>query len=70
MRESAAGVSIRGRIGVLIAEEAGALVRSETGNRFPRDIDSPAAALLVAADEADLAVLQNALAAADPSRSR
>lgn len=69
VRESAAGVSIRGRIGVLIAEEAGALVRTETGSRFPRDIDSPAAALLVAANEADVAVLQNALAAADPSRS-
>ena len=65
VRESAAGVSIRGRIGVLIAEEAGALVRCETGDGFPRGLDTPASALLVAANEADVVALQDALAAAD-----
>ncbi len=48
-----------------IAEEAGALVRCETGDRFPRGLDVPASALLVAANEADLAALRDALAAAD-----
>ncbi len=65
VRESAVGVSIRGRIGVLIAEEAGALVRCETGDRFPRGLDTPASALLVAANEADVVALQDALVAAD-----
>ncbi len=42
------GVSIRGRIGALIAEEAGALVSGEGGS-FPGQIRAPAPALLVAA---------------------
>ena len=58
-------VSIRGRIGALVCAEAGALVRSETGGEFPRQIEAPARALLVAADEADLGFLQEALAIAD-----
>lgn len=64
VRGKGVGVSIRGRIGALIAEEAGALVRCETGERFPRRLDEPAAALLVAASDEDLRVLQDALAAA------
>ena len=58
-------VSIRGRIGALVCAEAGALVRSETGSEFPRQIEAPARALLVAADEADLGFLQEALAIAE-----
>lgn len=58
------GVSRRGRIGVLIAREAGALVCCETGEPFPDDIDAPARALLVAARDEDLAALREALAAA------
>ena len=57
-------VSIRGRIGALISEEAGALVRCETGEPFPRGIREPARALLLAADESDLEVLREALALA------
>ena len=57
-------VSIRGRVGALIAAEAGALVRCESGGLFPTAIDSPTRCLLVAADEATLEVLQAALAAA------
>jgi myo-inositol-1(or 4)-monophosphatase len=64
IRGEGIGVSIRGRIGALIAEEAGALVCSETGAPFPRRLDEPAAALLVAAGEDDLRALQEAMALA------
>jgi fructose-1,6-bisphosphatase/inositol monophosphatase family enzyme len=63
-RENPGGVSIRGRIGVLIAEEAGALVRCETGEPFPRDIEAKATALLVAGNREDLGALERALEAA------
>ena len=42
-------LSIRGRIGALIAAEAGALVHGEDGAAFPLDIETRARALLVAA---------------------
>ncbi|MDH3213505.1 MAG: hypothetical protein OEM05_13565 [Myxococcales bacterium] len=64
VRGKGVGVSIRGRIGVLIAEEAGALVCNENGDHFPRGLDEPATALLVAAGAEDLRALQDALAAA------
>ena len=57
-------VSIRGRIGLLMSAEAGALIRSETGSEFPLQIEAAARAVLVAANEADLHVLQEALAIA------
>jgi fructose-1,6-bisphosphatase/inositol monophosphatase family enzyme len=60
-------VSIRGRVGAMISAEAGALVRCETGAPFPRDIDAPAKALLVASDPKDLSALQDALAVAGVS---
>jgi hypothetical protein len=56
-------VSIRGRIGALIAAEAGALVRGATGP-FPDRIREPAPALLVATTEQDLDALYDALSAA------
>jgi hypothetical protein len=56
------GVSIRGRIGVLIAREAGLLVRGVGGEAFPDDVSALAPALLVASREDDLAVLDDALA--------
>jgi fructose-1,6-bisphosphatase/inositol monophosphatase family enzyme len=62
--EAAPGLSIRGRIGALIAAEAGALVRCEDGEAFPRELEAPARALLVAASSAQLAVLEAAVAAA------
>ncbi len=61
---SSGGISIRGRIGVLIAEEAGALVRGARGQNFPDDLETPAPALLVAGCEEDLALLDDVLAAA------
>jgi len=57
-------LSIRGRIGALIAAEAGALVRGEDGAAFPLDIETRARALLVAASAVELAALEAALAAA------
>jgi len=45
---SALGISVRGRIGVLIAREAGACVTQAGGGEFPRDVDTPAKSLLVA----------------------
>jgi fructose-1,6-bisphosphatase/inositol monophosphatase family enzyme len=58
------GISARGRIGVLIAAEAGALVRCESGKEFPSELDGPARALLVAARRDDMDALEEALAAA------
>jgi fructose-1,6-bisphosphatase/inositol monophosphatase family enzyme len=60
VRENAEGVSIRGRIGALIAAEAGALVTGATGP-FPSEIRTPAPALLVAATPETLSHLQDAL---------
>ena len=58
------GVSIRGRIGALIAAEAGAFVRSEDDGPFPLDTTTRAATLRVTAEEDDLNVLAEALDAA------
>ena len=57
------GISIRGRVGALISSEAGAWVRGRDGAPFAEDMQSDAPALLVAATEADLALLDEALAA-------
>lgn len=56
-------ISARGRIGVLVAREAGALVCREDGAPFPEALDADEGALLVAADEQALADLRFALAA-------
>jgi fructose-1,6-bisphosphatase/inositol monophosphatase family enzyme len=58
------GISIRGRVGLLISSEAGALMESERGERFPSRIDEPAQALLLAVTEQDMDHLRYALAAA------
>lgn len=57
------GISIRGRIGLLISREAGALVENERGESFPTRVDDPARALLIAAGEEDVGHLRHALAA-------
>ncbi len=59
------GVSIRGRIGALVAAEAGAVLRCETGRPFPDSVDAPARALLVAANSDDLAPLEEAISGFD-----
>ena len=58
-------VSIRGRIGALVSSEAGALLRDESGGEFPKQIEAPARALLVAADGSDMEILEEALAIAE-----
>jgi fructose-1,6-bisphosphatase/inositol monophosphatase family enzyme len=63
-----ASISSRGRIGILIATEAGALVRCESGKEFPSELDVPARALLVAARRDDMEALEEALAAAGTAR--
>lgn len=59
------GISIRGRIGIVIAAEAGAYCKGSDGGDFPLDLATPAPTLRVAATEGDLDVLAEALAAAD-----
>jgi len=61
-RHNPEGVSVRGRIGAMIASEAGLLVRGLSGV-FPTSIREPAAALLVASTSDDLENLEFALAA-------
>jgi fructose-1,6-bisphosphatase/inositol monophosphatase family enzyme len=56
------GVSIRGRIGLLIAREAGLLVCGSDGEPFPDDQVSTAHALLVAGGAEDVDVLRDAIA--------
>jgi fructose-1,6-bisphosphatase/inositol monophosphatase family enzyme len=46
-------VSRRGRIGLLIAKEAGAVISTDEGKPFPADIDSPASSLVVAGSVGD-----------------
>ncbi len=57
-------VSVRGRIGAFVAREAGAWVHCERGVEFPDDLDTPACALLTAADAETLTALEQALRAA------
>lgn len=61
LRWAPGSVSTRGRVGALIAREAGAVLRDERGDAFPGDLDTPARALLVARDEATAAALARAL---------
>jgi hypothetical protein len=65
LRIAAPGASIsrRGRIGALVAAEAGARLASESGP-FPQGLDEVARALLVARDDGALDDLRCALAAA------
>jgi len=57
-------ISIRGRIGNVIARAAGALVADASGQPFPEALETPHRELLIAAGEADLAVLREAIALA------
>jgi len=62
MAAGVSSISVRGRIGALIAREAGARVCGADGLAFPDDLETPARALLVAAEEADCEELLGALA--------
>ena len=60
------GISIRGRVGVLVSQEAGAKVYGSAGAPFPGDPDSRASTLLVCSEESDRELLEAALATAGP----
>jgi fructose-1,6-bisphosphatase/inositol monophosphatase family enzyme len=55
-------ISTRGRIGLLIAAEAGALIETAQGAAFPDALDAPADVLVVASDAEVAAALRDALA--------
>ncbi|MBW2272788.1 MAG: hypothetical protein JRG96_05925 [Deltaproteobacteria bacterium] len=55
------GISIRGRVGVLVAREAGLHVRGGGGQAFPADTATPAPVLLLANDADALATMEEAL---------
>jgi len=57
-----ASISTRGRIGALIAAEAGALVETGAGEPFPVSLDEPARSLVVADDPEVAAAIRAALA--------
>lgn len=58
----AATISTRGRIGLLIAAEAGARIETADGAPFPTEIDAPAETLVVASDTDVAHALREALA--------
>ncbi|MCS5637146.1 MAG: hypothetical protein NZ990_11565 [Myxococcota bacterium] len=60
-RESGNGVSIRGRVGLTIAREAGAIVRGDRAETFPMDLDTPHWTLCVTAEEEDQQRLERLL---------
>ena len=57
------GISIRGRVGVVIAREAGAIVTTLGRGDFPSDMGTPAPTLIIASDSSDLELLSNAFEA-------
>jgi hypothetical protein len=54
------GISIRGRIGLVVARAAGAICATESGAVFPESVAVPARALIVAASGEDAEVLSEA----------
>jgi fructose-1,6-bisphosphatase/inositol monophosphatase family enzyme len=62
-KPSQSTISTRGRIGLLIAAEAGAVIESAHGAPFPDALDAPASALVVASDAEIAAALRAALEA-------
>jgi fructose-1,6-bisphosphatase/inositol monophosphatase family enzyme len=64
VRKAGGSVSVRGRIGAMLAAEAGALVCGAEGQPFPESIRAPARSLLVAPDADILEMLVEAVRAA------
>jgi fructose-1,6-bisphosphatase/inositol monophosphatase family enzyme len=56
-----ATISARGRIGTLVAREAGAIVETAAGETFPDSLDAPAVSLVVASDRETAAAIQAAV---------
>lgn len=61
-RLSPTGISARGRVGVLVAREAGAWVGTASDEVFPQTIDEPVETLVVARNAAIAGLLQEAMA--------
>ena len=61
LRLASRSISIRGRIGVLISRAAGARAVDEAGAPFPDDLDTPARALAVGAEDEVLTHLVDAV---------
>ncbi|HIF95655.1 MAG TPA: hypothetical protein EYQ54_01265 [Myxococcales bacterium] len=57
-RTSESGLSVRGRVGLTIAREAGAFIRGDRGGIFRDDLDTPHWLLCLTADEGDQGLLQ------------
>ena len=57
-QESEFGLSIRGRVGLTIAREAGASVQGDRGESFPDDLDTPHWTLSLAANHQDQVLLR------------
>jgi len=55
---NATGISIRGRVGLLIAREAEASILGDRGQAFPSNLDDPHWALALAAESRDQSMLQ------------
>ena len=64
LRVATHSISSRGRIGALVAAEAGALVQTGAGEAFPDSLDAPAPSLVVADDPEIAAAIQDALVVA------
>jgi fructose-1,6-bisphosphatase/inositol monophosphatase family enzyme len=61
-------LSVRGRVGVLISREAGAIALRGNGTEFPNDIEATATTLLLAGNRDHLAALEAAVAAIPTTR--
>ncbi len=59
------GVSIRGRVAAFVAAEAGCRVFGGDGEPFPFEVEAPCPVLISAANDEDVALVRDALAAAD-----
>jgi hypothetical protein len=57
-RTSESGLSVRGRVGLTIAREAGAFIRGDRGEIICDDLDAPHWLLCLTADEEDQRLLQ------------
>ena len=56
--ESEAGLSVRGRVGLMIAREAGASIQGDRGEVFPDDLDTAHWTVSLAADPGDQQLLR------------
>ena len=60
-RTSESGLSVRGRVGLTIAHEAGAFIRGDRGKAFHDDLDAPHWTLSLTAEEQDQDLLHKVM---------